>query len=696
MSSRETVFGLPSFSKATSLVCPGCVHGKIHRRPFPVNPERKHVALPGLFFHTDLVGPLQVPSLGGHSYFMTFKDDHSSFRFVFFLPDRKGVLSVFKSLYKLSKKETGRSMVKLRTDNAKEFLSGEFQDFIKQKGIRHELTAPYSPEQNSVVERDNRTVVECAKSMIYHKSLPLEFWGEAVNTAVYVLNRVASRTLKGETPFITWYGYKPDVSHFKEFGSICYAHVPKQVRAKLDSKAQECLFLGYCLTSKAYRLWSISKRKILHSRDVIFDEDTSPTSSSSLIRTTSPPDYSLLFPDDSHDSLPPVSPDSSRNIRSEYVASVHSEPASVGVASPDVPVEADSSSLSGRQSVGVSPPINRALSFSSNPSPRSSDTTLNSSCLPDSFSQGASDSPLRSSSVAVSPSESSDLLNPTTRTRPLSEFYLDSTADSSPVVASKSFVAAAKEKPPQRVSVLPPEPQTFSQALKSEYKAKWEKAMLEEINSLLKNETWSLETLPPGRITVKNKWVFRIKVKSDGTIERFKACLVAKGFTQSPGVDYTETFAPTARAESIRILLSIAGADGLILVQFDIKTAYLNSTIREVIFMDLPFGFEEWFHKHFPASRGKVCRILKGLYGLKQSARSWNSIFSAFLKAYDLLQSATDPCVFFSTTTPRLILNTLLNILGLLGVPKLQNMYTLANGNMGTWMGTCLGTWECV
>ena len=180
--------------------------------------------------------------------------------------------------------------------------------------------------------------------------------------------------------------------------------------------------------------------------------------------------------------------------------------------------------------------------------------------------------------------------------------------------------------------------------------------MLEEINSLLKNETWPLETLPPGRTTVKNKWVFRIKVKSDGTIERFKARLVAKGFTQSPGVDYTETFAPTARAESIRILLSIAGADGLILVQFDIKTAYLNSTIHEVIFMDLPVGFEEWFHRHFPASRGKVCRILKGLYGLKQSARSWNSTFSAFLKAYDLLQSAADPCVFFSTTTPRLIL----------------------------------------
>ena len=649
MSSRETVLGLPSFSKANPLVCTGCVHGKIHRRPFPVNPERKRVPLPGLFFHTDLVGPLQVPSLGGHSYFMTFKDDHSSFRFVFLLPDRKGILSVFKSLYKLSKKETGRSMVKLRTDNAKEFLSRDFQDFIKQKGIRHELTAPYSPEQNSVVERDNRTVVESVRSMLYQKSLPLEFWGEAVNTAVYVLNRVASRTLNGETPFTKWYGYKPDISHFKEFGSVCYAHVPKEVRAKLDSKARECLFLGYCPTSKAYRLWSMAKRKILHSRDVIFDEDTSPDFSSSAIRTTSNLDYSLLFPADSNASLTPVSPALSQ--------SVSSEPVSMGAGVSPVPDEVESNSSSVRESVGVSPLLNRSLSFSSNASPRSSTNSPNSSSrLESDFSPGVAESSFRSSSVDMTYSESPDILNPTIRTRPLSEFYLDNTVDSHPAVASKSFVAATKAKSPQRVSVLPSEPQTFSQALKSDYKAEWEKAMLEEINSLLKNETWSLETLPPGRTTVKNKWVFRIKVKSDGTIERFKARLVAKGFTQSPGIDYTETFAPTARAESIRILLSVAGADGLILVQFDIKTAYLNSTIREIIFMDLPFGFEEWFYKHYPESRGKVCRILKGLYGLKQSARSWNSTFSAFLKAYDLLQSSADPCVFVSTTTPRLVL----------------------------------------
>ena len=257
----------------------------------------------------------------------------------------------------------------------------------------------------------------------------------------------------------------------------------------------------------------------MHSRDVIFDEEISPNFSSSLISTTSLPDY-FLFLDDSHDSHLYVSSDSSQ--------SVSSEPVTVGAGFTNVHVEVDSSfcesnSLSVRESMGVSPSPNRSLSFSSNASSRSSDTSINTSCLPDFFSPGAYDSSLRSSSsVAMSPSESNDLPNPTTRTRPLSELYLDSTADSRPDVASKSFVAAAKEKPPQRVFVLPPKPQMFSQALKSDYKAEWERAMLEEINSLLKNETWSLKTLPPRRTTIKNKWVFRIKVKSDGTIERSK------------------------------------------------------------------------------------------------------------------------------------------------------------------------------
>ena len=301
MSHQERVDGLPELSKADNPLCVGCVHGKHHRGAFPVHAERKRVSYPGKFFHSDIFGPFQVLSHGGHSYFITFKDDHSSFRFVFFMTHRSEALSKFKILYKLAKKETGHSMTTLRSDNGREFLSKDFQDFVQLKGIRHELTAPYTPEQNSVVERDNRTVVESARSMLFHYSMPLPFWAEAINTAVYTLNRVSSRTLHGDTPYTKWYGIKPDVSYFRVFGSLCYAHVPKPLRKKLDSKARECIFVGYCSTTKAYRLWCPRKKKIVVARDVIFDEDTSSHFSSLSHTSSSPsstfvPDYSLIFP----------------------------------------------------------------------------------------------------------------------------------------------------------------------------------------------------------------------------------------------------------------------------------------------------------------------------------------------------------------------------------------------------------------
>ena len=653
MSTQERVNGIPALCTTASPLCTGCIHGKHHRGVFPVNSERKRVSAPGSFFHCDISGPFQVLSHGGHSYFMTFKDDHSSFRFVFFMVDRSEVFSKFKILYKLAKKETGHSMTKLRTDNGREFLSKEFQAFIQLKGIRHELTAPYTPEQNSVIERDNRSVVECARSMLHNYSMPLQFWGEAINTAVYVLNRVSSRTLHGDTPYTKWYGVKPDVSYFRVFGSLCYAHVPKPLRRKLDSKARECIFVGYCLTSKAYRLWCPKKKKILIARDVIFDEETSshfspPTSSSSS--SSFLPNYSLIFP---------LTSAASQNSFSVNTDTSHS---SLGVSSGSA---SSPGVLSSSSSVGATPDMSKGDTsvhnttvgglFSNVSGDPVSFSSSDTSCLPDSFSVENSPSlvsqPDRQNSSHTSPSSIADDLHPVLRTRALDDLYSDTVP-----VHSSSFVAHTKKSSSSRVSPLPPEPQTYHQAIQSEHKQEWQAAMLEEIESLLKNETWTFESLPAGRNTVKNKWVFRIKVKSDGTIERFKARLVAKGFTQTHGMDYTETFAPTARAESIRIILSIVGAEGLFMIQFDIKTAYLNSTLTEIIYMDLPVGFEDYFHKRFPGCRGQVCRILKGLYGLKQSARGWNKTFSDFLKEYELIQSTADPCIFYSTKAPRLIL----------------------------------------
>ncbi|RVW73434.1 Retrovirus-related Pol polyprotein from transposon TNT 1-94 [Vitis vinifera] len=153
-------------------------------------------------------------------------------------------------------------------------------------------------------------------------------------------------------------------------------------------------------------------------------------------------------------------------------------------------------------------------------------------------------------------------------------------------------------------------PNTIQEALKI---SEWKKAVQDEIDALEKNGTWTITDLPVGKRPVGCKWIFTIKYKADGSVERFKARLVARGFTQSYGIDYQETFAPVAKLNTIRILLSLAVNQDWCLQQLDIKNAFLNGDLEEEVYMEIPPGFEESMAKN------QVCKLQKSLYGLKQS-----------------------------------------------------------------------------
>ena len=152
-------------------------------------------------------------------------------------------------------------------------MSNEFEAYLKSKEIHHELTVPYSPEQNGVSERMNRTLMESARSMITHAGLPDCYWAEAVATASYVRNRVPTTAFKDKmTPYEKWYGRKPNLSNLKVFGCMAYAHIPDVQRQKLDKKAEKLRFVGYSIQSKGYRLLDERTSKIVIRRDVTFNE----------------------------------------------------------------------------------------------------------------------------------------------------------------------------------------------------------------------------------------------------------------------------------------------------------------------------------------------------------------------------------------------------------------------------------------
>ncbi|WJZ88053.1 hypothetical protein VitviT2T_007385 [Vitis vinifera] len=165
--------------------------------------------------------------------------------------------------------------------------------------------------------------------------------------------------------------------------------------------------------------------------------------------------------------------------------------------------------------------------------------------------------------------------------------------------------------------------------------------MNEEMKSLQKNETWELVECPPGKKPVGCRWIYTMKYKADGSIERFKARLVVKGYTQTYGIDYTETFAPVAKINTIRVLLSLAANLDWPLQQFDVKNVFLHGELSEEVYMDLPPGCMV-----SEKQCQKVCKLKKSLYGLNQSPRTWFGRFTKSMRAFRYRQSNSDHTLF--------------------------------------------------
>ena len=185
------------------------------------------------------------------------------------------------------------------------------------------------------------------------------------------------------------------------------------------------------------------------------------------------------------------------------------------------------------------------------------------------------------------------------------------------------------------------EPLTVTEAMGRDDSWKdWKEAMESEFQSLIDNKTWELVPLPKGHKSIGCKWIFKIKYSSDGSVERYKARLVALGYLQKEGIDYTETFAPVAKMTSIRTLLALAATDDAEIHQMDVKTAFLNGDLEEEIYMNQPQGF---------ITKGKekmVCRLFKTIYGLKQSPRAWYKKIDKYFESIGLKKSYADPNIY--------------------------------------------------
>ena len=616
MDRTEAVTGMTLQNKNVPEFCKGCVLGKSHRHSFPSQPIRQPSLTPGYQIHADICGPMAHLSLGGALYYILFKDDFSGYRYIFCIAEKTEALRCLQTVYHEIFRDTGNRLQIFRTDGGGEFTSKQFEEYLSQQGIRHEITAPYSPEQNGFCERDNRTVMEAVRSLLHTSGFPPAFWAEACHTVVYTLNRTGSRLIPGDTPFTLWHGFKPSLEHLRIFGCHAYAYIDKKHRTKLDPKSHLCFFLGYCDNTKGYRLWDPVTSKVLLRRDVIFNEqllygsleEPSSSSSSDNLPLSS---LSLIIPPhsptpSSSSSIPLPSPpdESTRTPITENVASLSTVTAPSAQSSPE----------------HSHPPLLTPRALLSHPNYQPA-TPVNLRSLTEFDSSASVSTPSSFAHLSHTSSASSQNSN-------------------TPSLESQGFSQAHD---PISADYSPDDPYTFLEALHSPDAAKWVQAMTEEVNSLRENKTWELVRLPDGRKAIQCKWVFKTKYLPDGNIDKFKARLVAKGYTQKAGIDYSETFSPVVKFETVRIVMAITATDDLEIIQFDIKTAFLNGDIAELLYMEQPEGFIDIDHPDY------VCLLHKALYGLKQASRNWNHTFHTFLLQFGFQVSDADPCAYYSS-----------------------------------------------
>ncbi|GJS96147.1 retrovirus-related pol polyprotein from transposon TNT 1-94 [Tanacetum coccineum] len=271
LSKKEVVTGLPKLKYVKDQLCSSCEMSKAKRSSF------KSKAVPSSkgrlnLLHMDLCGPMRVASINGKKYILVIVDDYSRYTWTLFLRSKDETPEVLKDFLTMIQRNLQAQVITVRTDRGTEFLNKTLHAYFKEEGIEHQTSTPRTPEQNGVVERRNRTLVEAARTMLSASKLPLSFWAEAVATACYTQNRSIIITSHEKTAYHIINDRKPSIKHLHIFGCTCYITRDGENLDKMKEKGDPCVMVGYSTQSKGYRVYNKRTRLIVESIHIKFDE----------------------------------------------------------------------------------------------------------------------------------------------------------------------------------------------------------------------------------------------------------------------------------------------------------------------------------------------------------------------------------------------------------------------------------------
>ena len=504
--------------------CEACLKGKQTRAEIQkFTDNQANVVLSRIF--SDVCGHM-TKSHEGYEYFVTWVDNKSRKVFINGIKAKSEVGERLKSFVECAELETGQRIISLRSNGGGKYITGTIQQYLNEKGIKHEITTPDTPQHNGVAERMNRTLLDKVWAMLTDVDLPEGYWYDALHYAALIHNITPTQALDGMTPEEGWSRNKPDVSNLQIFGARVYMHVSESQCGKLSAHSLVCTFLGFADQRKAYRLMHRPTHRYIESHNVIFDEGGPSLRFERIIIE--------------HNSMP---------------------------------------------------------------------STMPTSTLP----QPSSSQPPPPTVTTVRPKRA-------------------------PVVSTYKLRPRNIERTSIAHTGITPEPKTYTEVMKRPDAAMWEAACEEECKPFEAMEVFEVVPRPANKKVVGSKWVYREKRGPDGKIQKYKARVVAQGFTQVKGVDFDKTFAPVAKLSSLRAILAIAAELDLEVHQMDVKAAYLNGKLEEEVYMEPPPGFG--------IPEGMVLKLNKAVYRTKQGSRIWYKNVKAELESMGYMCTEANHAVF--------------------------------------------------
>ena len=585
-------------------ICEPCLAGKMNANPFPPSDDTVTRILQRVYSD---VHQLHTQTRDGYKYWITFIDALTKFYVVYLLKRKSDAFTAFKDYKAYAENITGQRMGEFQMDKGGEYISKAFLAYLREHGIVVRMTVRNRPQQNGVAERANRTIEEHTTSMLEQAGLPDSFRGEAVGAYVHVRNMIPTAANPTTTPFELWHKKKPEVSNLRIWGCNAYVHVQKDKRTGIHSHMERCIFLGYPPDYAGWKFYNPVTRKTVISERAEFDERYFPALKQKVSLPILPVVGSPLLDPVLDSDLEEVV-----DLGGGLEPKRRSKPTQPQIE--EVPDEDDLNSGSSDDDhepppsppPPSPPPSNHSPSPPPQPPPRKRQKTKHVTPTL------ASNRPKRNVRkpgawwILPPPTEQREHI-PVAQEGEREDDHEAEVEEQENGMLVVEFAGVAFQD----------EPQSLKEAMKRSDAAEWYEAASTEMNNHERHGTWTLVKAPKGVNLVDGRWVLVRKRNADGSIERYKARWVAKGFKQVKGIDYEEVFAPTYRMATIRLVCALAAHYGLTLYSLDVTAAFLNGDLEEDVYMKQPEGFEvggpEW-----------VCKLQKAIYGLKQAARQWN------------------------------------------------------------------------